>query len=140
MMKNQTEIIQKLDEILEMELSGVTRYLHYSLMITGPNRIPIVKYFRDLALEAFSHAAIIGEKITALGGHPSIKTKPVPETHKHSVLEILHESLEFEKQGLAQYQALLPLCDSDVALEELVREFIRTEQEHIEEASKMLKT
>lgn len=138
-MSKKEEIIQKLDEILEMELSGVTRYLHYSLMITGPNRIPIVKYFRDLALEAFDHAATIGEKITSLGGHPSIKTKPVPETNKHSVLEILHESLEFEKQGLSAYQSLLPLCKDDIALEELVRGFIRLEQEHIEEAAKMLK-
>jgi bacterioferritin len=139
-MAQQSEIIKKLDAILEMELSGVTRYLHYSLMITGPNRIPIVKYFRDLALEAFSHAATIGEKISSLGGHPSIKTNPVPETNKHSVLDILHESLEFEKQGLSAYLSLLPLCKDDIALEELVREFIRMEQEHIEEASKMLKT
>lgn len=133
------DLIKKLDEILELEISGVIRYLHYSLMITGPNRIPIVKFFRDQANEGFTHAAIIGEKITALGGHPSLKVRPVPETGKHAVLDILQESLEFEKAAVQQYLAILPLCAHNIALEELIREQIRKEQEHIEEVEKMLK-
>lgn len=133
------KILKKLDEILEMEISGVSRYLHYSLMITGPNRIPIVKFFRDQAQEALNHASIVGEKITALGGHPSLRSKPVPETNKHGVLEILSESLEFERQGLQLYKDLLDIVGDNVALEELARSFIRLEQEHIEEVEKMLK-
>lgn len=139
-MKNKDEILKRLDEILEMELSGVPRYLHYSLMITGPNRIPIVKWFRDQAMEGFNHASIIGEKITSLGGHPSIKVKQPPETNSHGVLEILQESLEFEKQGLKMYQELLQICEEDIALEELLRSFIRNEQEHVDEVEKMLVT
>lgn len=138
-MASNEEIIQKLDELLELEISGVVRYLHYSLMITGPNRIPIVKFFRDQALEGFNHAAIMGEKITALGGHPSLKVRPVPETNKHAVLDILQESLQFEKDAVQRYLALLPLCADNVALDELIRTQIRQEQEHIEEVEKMLK-
>lgn len=138
-MSNNAEILKKLDAILELEISGVVRYLHYSLMITGPNRIPIVKFFRDQATEGFNHAAIIGEKITALGGHPSLKVRPVPETNKHAVLDILQESLEFEKEAVAHYSELLPLCQDNVALDELIREQIRLETEHIEEVEKMLK-
>ena len=133
-------MIQMLDSILEMELSGVARYLHYSLMITGPNRIPIVKFFRDQATEALQHATIIGEKITSLGGHPSIRVTDVPETHEHSTLSILEESLQFELEALELYQSALKLCGNNVALEELVREFIRNEQEHVEEVQKMLIT
>lgn len=138
--KTNPKVLTLLDEILEMELSGVTRYLHYSLMITGPNRIPIVKFFRDQAAEALQHATLIGEKITALGGHPSIRVKDVPETHQHSTLDILAEGLEFEMQALGLYNKLLSLCGDNVALEEMVREFIRTEQEHVEEVQKMLVT
>lgn len=139
-MTDKEKIIQKLNDILEWELSGVARYLHYSLMVTGPNRIPIVKWFRDQALEAFDHAATIGEKITALGGHPSIKVEQAPETNKHGVLEILKESLDFELEGLKMYESLLPLCGSNIALEEMLREFVRLEQEHVEEVEKMLRT
>ena len=33
-----------LNEIMEYELAGVVRYTHSSLMVSGPNRIPIVEF------------------------------------------------------------------------------------------------
>jgi bacterioferritin len=132
------KVVEKLNKILEMEISGVVRYLHYGLMITGPNRIPIVKWFHDQAMEAYQHASTIGEKITALGGHPSLKVSSVPETKTHAVLDILKESLQFEKAAIELYEEVLGMCDGNVALEELIREMIRLETEHIEEVVKML--
>ncbi len=131
------KVVAHLDKILEGELSGVVRYLHYSFMVFGPNRIPITKWFRDHALEGFNHAVIIGEKITALGGHPSIKVQPVPETNKHNVLEILKEGMAFEKASLSQYLGLLSELEGEVALEELIRQLVKEETEHIEEVEKM---
>jgi bacterioferritin len=131
------ELISALDQILEAELSGVVRYLHYSFMIFGPNRIPITKWFREQAMEGIQHAVTIGEKITALGGHPSVKVQPVPETNNHNVMEILEESLEFEHEGLKLYHNLLEKLDGDVALEEMVRGLILEETTHIEEVEKM---
>jgi bacterioferritin len=132
------KIVKLLNEIIEAEISGVVRYLHYSLMIKGPNRIPIVKWFHDQAQEGFAHASTIGEKITALGGHPSLKVSPVPETKTHKVLDILKESLEFEQKTLAKYHEVLSHVGDNVALEELMREMIRLETEHCEEVEKML--
>lgn len=137
-MAKNSDLLKKLDEILEMEISGTVRYLHYSLMIKGPNRIPIVKFFRDQATEAFQHAAVIGEKITALGGHPSLKVEAIKETGKHDVMDILRESMEQEKRAVQLYRDLLGLCGDDIAIEELAREMIRLEVEHIEEVEKML--
>lgn len=132
------KIVTLLNEIMEMEASGVIRYLHYALMIKGPNRIPIVKWFHDQANEGYQHASQIGEKITALGGHPSLKITPVPETKTHKVLDILKESLEFEQAALAKYKELLKHVDDDVALDEMIRSMIRLETEHMEEVVKML--
>jgi bacterioferritin len=137
-MSDNKKIVEKLNKILETEISGVVRYLHYALMITGPNRIPIVKWFHEQANEAYQHASIIGEKITALGGHPSLKVGSVPETKTHQVLDILKESLQFEKAAIAMYREVLDMCDDNIALEELIREMIRKETEHIEEVVKML--
>jgi bacterioferritin len=138
-MANDTKkIIEKLNKILELEISGVVRYLHYALMITGPNRIPIVKWFHDQADEAYIHASTIGEKITSLGGHPSLKVSSVPETKTHQVLDILKESLQFERLAIELYREVLALCGDDVALEELIREMVRSETEHVEEVIKML--
>ncbi|MNL38811.1 Ferritin-like domain protein [compost metagenome] len=138
MSKENKKIVDLLNEIIEIEISGVVRYLHYSLMIKGPNRIPIVKWFQEQANEGFTHAAMIGEKITALGGHPSLKVKPVPETKTHKVLDILKESLEFEEMALQKYHDVLKAIGDNIALEELIREMIRKETEHCEEVVKML--
>lgn len=138
--KSNNEIIKVLDQILEAELSGVVRYLHYSFMIFGPNRIPITKWFRDHAQEGMQHAVTIGEKITALGGHPSVKVQPVPETNNHNVMEILKESLEFEHETLALYHSLLGKVEGDVALDELIRGLILEETTHVEEVEKMTRS
>ena len=41
------QVIDNLNAILEAELSGVVRYTHYSLMVTGPNRIPLVDFLES---------------------------------------------------------------------------------------------
>ncbi|UXR64013.1 bacterioferritin [Bdellovibrio bacteriovorus] len=133
-------VVDLLNEIIEMEISGVVRYLHYALMVKGPNRIPIVKWFHDQANEGYQHASIIGEKVTALGGHPTLRVSAVPETKTHKVLDILKESLEFEEAALEKYKSVLKHCHDDVALEELIRSMVRMETEHIEEVIKMLDT
>ncbi len=120
-------------------MSGVARYLHYSFMIMGHNRIPIQKWFRDQAQEAMDHAIIIGEKITSMGGHPPLVLAKVEETNNHNVNTILKESLEFEEEALELYKELVKLAGDDIALEELAREFVRNETEHAEEVRKMLK-
>lgn len=139
MSDNKAKVLAHLDKILEAELSGVVRYLHYSFMIFGPNRIPITAWFRGHANDGIAHAVTIGEKITALGGHPTLKVKPVPETNKHNVMDILEESLEFEREGLRLYHELLGMVGNDVALEEMVRGLILEETTHIEEVEKMIK-
>ncbi len=133
-----SKVISILNELLEMEISGVVRYLHYALLTKGPNRIPIVKWFHEQANEGYKHAATLGEKITALGGYPSLKVYPVPDSKSHKVLELLKESLDFEKAALAKYKDLLEYSGKDIALSEMVRNFVLIETEHIEHVEKML--
>lgn len=140
MPNNNEKIVEKLNQALEMEISGVVRYLHYSFMIMGPNRIPIQKWFHEQAQEGYSHATLLGEKITSLGGHPSLNVSKVPETTTHAALEILKESLVFEEKALGIYYEVLAEVKNNIALEEMIRGLIRTETEHLEEVRKMLMT
>ena len=96
-----------LNEILEAELSGVVRYTHYSLMIIGPNRIPLVAFMKAQAAESLLHAEQVGEILTGLGGHPSLRITPIEETHRHTIHDILSESLAHELSALAKYRELL---------------------------------
>ena len=114
--------VNLLNEILETELAGVVRYTHYSLMVFGHNRIPITGWLRGEATTCLAHANQAGELVTHFGDHPSLKIGALLETHKHGVNDILLESLEAEKAGLALYRQLLDLVrDRSVLLEEYAR-------------------
>ena len=53
-------VVDILKHILELELAGLVRYLHYSFMIFGHNRIPIVSWLRSQADESQAHAVLAG--------------------------------------------------------------------------------
>jgi len=137
---NDQEVLDTLNRLLEMELAGVVRYTHYSFMVFGHTRIPIISWLRGQGRESLTHAEQLGEHITAMGGHPSLKIAGLLETHKHAINDILNESLEHERQQLTLYLQLLGLVqDQNVVLEEFARRMAYEEQTHIWEVEKMLR-
>lgn len=138
-MKNE-KVVDTLNRILELELAGVVRYLHYSFMIFGHGRIPIVSWLRGQAAESQAHAVLAGEHITSLGGHPSLQIGDLLETHKHNVDEILNEALVHEEEGLSQYRKLLKMVEGEsIMLEEYARTQIAAEEMHLAEIRKMMR-
>ena len=138
--QEKTQAIQILNKIMELELAGVVRYVHYSLMVYGYNRIPIVSWLKGNADESLLHAQKAGELVTLLGGHPSLKIGPLLETEKHDLGDILRESLEHEKSSIAAYYELLKMSEGkSVLLEEYAREMIMGEEMHLDEVNKMLR-
>jgi len=132
--------IAALNFIMETELAGVVRYTHYSLMVYGYNRIPIVSWLNDNSSESLAHAHKAGELVTLMGGHPSLKIGPLLETAKHDIGDILRESLEHEKNALNGYYALLKIAEGkSILLEEYAREMIVQEELHLDEVNKMLR-
>jgi bacterioferritin len=129
-----------LNAIMEAELAGVVRYTHYALMVTGPNRIPIVQFLKAQASESLLHAQQVGEILTGLEGHPSLKIAPIEETHKHSIYDILLESLGHEAAALRLYKQLLEAVEgASIYLEEFTRGMIGQEEMHNMELRKMLR-
>ncbi|WP_028865809.1 ferritin-like domain-containing protein [Psychromonas aquimarina] len=139
--KDTNKSIDILNKIMELELAGVVRYTHYSLMVYGYNRIPIVSWMKSNAQEGLTHAHRAGELVTLLGGHPSLKIGALLESTKHHIGDILRESLEHEKTALAAYYELLRIAESrkSVLLEEYAREMIAAEEMHLDEVNKMLR-
>ena len=134
------EVCDILNEIMEYELAGVVRYTHSSLMVTGPYRIPIVTFLKEQASESMIHAQQAGELLVGLDGHPSLKVAKIIETHRHSIKDILEESLEHELHALGLYKKLLTMVEgASIYLEEYTRDLIGQEEQHQLELRKMLK-
>lgn len=135
------QVVAILNNILEQELAGVVRYTHYSFLIFGHNRIPIVSWLRAQATESLRHAEQAGEMITHLGAYPSLEIGALLDSHRTDVTMILREALESEGRALALYSALLDaVAGKSVMLEEYARTMIMAEELHAGEVDKMLRT
>ena len=129
-----------LNEIMEYELAGVVRYTHSAMMVSGPYRLPIVTFLKEQAAESLMHAQQAGELIVGLDGHPSQKIAKIKETHRHSIEDILGESLDLEIHALNLYKKLLEhVADRSIYLEEYARGLIGEEEQHSLELKAMLK-
>src|SRR5215475_8845590 len=134
------KIVSVLNRILEAELAGVVRYTHYSFLVFGFGRIPIVSWLREQANESLAHAQQVGEWVTQLGAYPSLAIGPLLDSHKHDIGAILRESLDAEAEALALYRELYRLVEGrSVMLEEYARQMIYAEEVHAGEVDKMLR-
>ena len=137
---NRDRVVELLNRILEAELAGVVRYTHYSFLVYGYNRIPIVSWLREQASESLLHAQQAGEMITHLGAYPSLAIGPLLDSHQHDIGAIMRESLETEGRALALYKELLTVVEgSSVMLEEYARQMVYAEEQHAGEVDKMLR-
>ena len=137
---DEEKVVAVLNRLLEAELAGVVRYTHYSFLVFGFSRIPIVSWLREQANESLLHAQQVGEWITTLGAYPSLGIGPLLDSHKHDMSAILQESLATEGVALDLYRQLLQLVEGrSVALEEFARQMILAEEVHAAEVDKMLR-
>jgi bacterioferritin len=135
----QDKVVKSLNNILELELAGVVKYTHYAFMVQGPYRLSVVEWLRAQAQESLMHAEAVGEHITSLGAHPTLKISDLLETHKHSTEDILNECLEHEREAIKAYYNLLKnVKDGSIMLEEYARGQIAAEEMHEAELKKML--
>jgi bacterioferritin len=133
------KLIDGLNQALQNELGNVIRYLHHSFLVRGVNRGPLVEFFREKAQESFQHATNLGEKIVALGGLPTIQIPKMKEIGHKNVEEMLREELTSEKEEVQNYIQLLRQVGDDIALEFMLKEIIKEEQEGIEDLEKRLR-
>ena len=136
----QDKVVGILNRILEAELAGVVRYTHYSFLIFGFGRIPIVSWLREQANESLLHAQQAGEWITTLGAYPSLGIGELLDAHTQDIGAILRESLATERPSTrpssSRYNAS---ASRSVALEEYARQLIQLEELHAGEVEKMLR-
>ena len=137
---DQAKVVSVLNRLLEAELAGVVRYTHYSFLVFGFGRIPIVSWLREQASESLLHAQEVGEWITTLGDYPSLAIGPLLDSHQHDIAAMLRGSLDTEARALALYRELLSHVEGrSVALEEFARQMIHAEELHAADVDKMLR-
>jgi bacterioferritin len=132
------KVIDVLNRALENEMGAIVKLLHHSFLVFGPGRAPVQQLLRRRATDSVGHAIKLGEKITALGGHPSIEVHIDHPPGDQTIEEMIHEDLELEQDVLKFYTDNLPLMADDIPLDQMFRDIIVDEQEHIDDFQKLL--
>ena len=131
-------MIEKLNEILKWEYAGLVQYTQFSFVVQDTWREVFSKFFRDNGEEALEHAHLVGDKIVALGGIPTVERGEVKQSTE--LAEMLEFSLEVESKQVQLYTEALDLCgERDVALRVLLEDLCLKEQEGVDHLEKVLK-
>ena len=117
----------------------MVRYTHYALMVTGPNRLPIVEFMKAQATESLTHAQQVGDPDWAWRAS-------VPERggsrRNLQTFDSRHPFREFEARktcGATLIELLDTVRDASIYREEFARTMISTEEFHQLELTKMLR-
>jgi bacterioferritin len=133
---DKSKVIDKLNEILRWEWTGVAQYAQHSFIVRGLLREVYSKLFEDGAEESFGHAKKIGAKISAMGGVPTLERGAVKQSD--DLTELLQFGLEFERGAVKHYLEALDLAADDRPLVVLLEEILLDEQEGVEHLEKLL--
>jgi len=131
-----TELIENLNRALSAELAAVIQYMQHSFLVTGTEREVFCEYFRDQSEESQDHAVMLGDKIVALGGMPTVEPGLIRQSI--DLKEMLRQDLELEREAMEAYIAAWKSCaDKELATRFQLEERIAEEQKHIEELEKL---
>jgi bacterioferritin len=129
---NTAYVIDALNQTIALELTASLQYHQQALLVRGPWRKLFAEFFHAESHGALDHAHKFGQKVTALGGVPTIEVG-APVRQSLDLTEMLHQDLELECQAMQAYLEAHALAEGDVALRSMLETHIDDEQRDIEE-------
>ena len=134
---DKSKIIDKLNDCLRHEWTGVAQYSQAGFVVSGLWREVYSGMFFDSAKESFGHARMVGEKIVALGGVPTVERNPIKQSE--DVLEMLNAAMEFESKAVKMYTEALALAEGDRALEVWLENILDEEQDGVDKLLRIMR-
>jgi len=135
---DKAKVISKLNEIVRHEWTGVVQYTQHSFLVQDLWREVYTPFFRKGAEESLHHARMVGDKIVALGGTPTVERDEVRQST--DLREMLRYDVEFERGAVRLYGEALALCQDDHPLRVMLENIILEEQQGAEHLEKVLLT
>lgn len=140
-------VIRILNEVLATELVCVLRYKRHYFMATGIHAQAVADEFLEHANEEQSHADIVAERITQLGGEPDMNPEGLA-TRSHSqyvegksLLDMVREDLVAERIAVESYNEIIRYLGTDDPTTRIVMEqILAKEEEHADDMKKLLET
>ena len=135
-MEKNKNVIDGLNKALALEWAGCIQYLQHSFLVHGLHREVYRPFFTARSAECRDHATLLGEKIAAIGGLPTVEPASIKQSWE--VEEMLQQDLELEKGAVTAYYDILKVTKDDVALRHMLESMIETETRSVEEIERLL--
>jgi bacterioferritin len=133
------KIINALNEALAQEHGCYVRYKTHAAVITGPYAEAVANRLKEIAGDESDHAEKLRDRITALGGTPTMETAKEELIAATTLKQILAVNLKEEAKAINHYKSILNMLDrtEDILLYEVIEDIIEDEQEHREELNRL---
>ena len=142
---NRDKVIELLNNALATELVCVLRYKRHYFMASGLRAQAAADEFLEHAQEEQTHADMLAERITQLGGEPDFSPAGL-ESRSHSeyvagddLETMLRENLVAERIAIDSYAELIRFIgDDDPTTRRTLEDILATEEEHADDLAGLL--
>ena len=133
-------VLRLLNEALATELVCVLRYKRHYYMASGIHAQAVAAEFLEHASEEQTHADLIAERISQLGGEPDLNPEGLL-TRSHSeyvegddLVDMIKEDLVAERIAIDSYSEMIRyIAEDDPTTRRMLEGILATEEEHAED-------
>lgn len=129
------KLVDLLNKALTMEYQAAIQYRTHAELIAGQDYEPIAARLKEIAGDEDKHAEKLRTRIAMLGAVPA--TVPAKVSVSDEIPAVLKINVAGEREAIAIYREILPLCRSNVLLEHEIRHILMEEMEHTEEIEQL---
>jgi len=136
---NRETVIRILNEVLATEIVCVLRYKRHYYMATGIHAQAVVAEFLEHANEEQTHADIVAERITQLGGEPNFNPEGLA-TRSHSQYIAGNSLPDIGSRGPRRRAHRGGVLHDDPTTRIAMEQIMAKEEEHADDMKKLLDT
>ncbi len=140
-------VVRVLNEVLATEIVCVLRYKRHYFMAAGIHAQGVANEFLQHASDEQTHADLIAQRITQLGGEPNFNPEGLA-TRSHSqyiegesLVVMIREDLVAERIAIESYSEIIRyLGNDDPTSRVLLEGILAKEEEHADDLKRLLET
>lgn len=130
------EIVEILNKIRVEELTAIMQYSQHHYLAKGISSPVVSEIFRKLSIVEMKHAYAIAERITALGGTPTMKIDKVDVPEK--LEDMIRVNCEVEKGAIEAFKGFIKDVSEDPTTRRMLEDILADEEDHLDELGKLL--
>jgi bacterioferritin len=132
------ELIDGLNIDLAAEYQAVVMYRTYASLVSGPYRPELKAFFEGEIPDELAHAALLADKVVALGGTPVTRVPDVPTPKDNRAM--LENALAAEIDTIARYTTRIAQAEAagEISIKVQLEDLIVDESTHRDDIRRML--